>query len=106
MSPSYRSGCSSRACATSERRRSTTPSTYATASAPFRIRDHPLSLVWDERVRLDGWLAEYLGSERSDYTARIGRVFLIGWWPASSSRVARASTCLGVTPRTCADIEA
>jgi predicted P-loop ATPase len=41
------------------------------------IRHYLLTLVWDERFRLDTWLAEYLGTDRTDYTARIGRMFLI-----------------------------
>jgi predicted P-loop ATPase len=41
------------------------------------IRDYLLALQWDERFRLDTWLADYLGAEQNHYTARIGRMFMI-----------------------------
>jgi predicted P-loop ATPase len=42
------------------------------------VRDYLESLEWDGAPRLDSWLADYLGAERSDYTAHVGRLFLIG----------------------------
>jgi predicted P-loop ATPase len=41
------------------------------------VRDYLAGLRWDGRPRLRGWLATYLGAERSTYTDRIGRMFLI-----------------------------
>ena len=41
------------------------------------LRDDLDRLKWDGHFRLDNWLATYLGAEPSDYTARIGRMFLI-----------------------------
>jgi predicted P-loop ATPase len=41
------------------------------------VREHLDSLEWDERFRLDNWLADYLGAEQSEYTKRIGRMFVI-----------------------------
>jgi predicted P-loop ATPase len=49
----------------------------ASENAFHPIRNHLLDLVWDEHFRLDSWLAIYLGAERTEYTARIGRMFLI-----------------------------
>src|SRR5260370_23067317 len=40
-------------------------------------RDYLSGLVWDQTARLDGWLAEYLGVERNEYSSRIGTMFLI-----------------------------
>lgn len=33
---------------------------------------------WDGTDRLDYWLSDFLGTERNDYTMRVGRYFLIG----------------------------
>jgi len=41
------------------------------------VRDYLSGLVWDQTARLDGWLAEYLGVERNEYSSRIGTMFLI-----------------------------
>jgi predicted P-loop ATPase len=41
------------------------------------VRDYLSSLHWDGAPRLTGWLATYLGADRSPYTDRIGRMFLI-----------------------------
>ncbi|MDX0443298.1 virulence-associated E family protein [Sinorhizobium medicae] len=43
---------------------------------------HPLSnqlkaLGWDGTPRLDTWLSYYLGAEQSEYTAAIGRMFIV-----------------------------
>lgn len=41
------------------------------------VRDYLRALNWDGTPRINGWLATYLGAERSAYTDRIGRMFLI-----------------------------
>jgi predicted P-loop ATPase len=41
------------------------------------VRDYLDGLLWDRTPRLDGWLATYLGAERSPYVDGIGRMFLI-----------------------------
>jgi predicted P-loop ATPase len=40
------------------------------------VRDYLSSLQWDRQPRLDGWLSDYLGADRSDYTKAIGSMFL------------------------------
>ena len=40
-------------------------------------RDYLNALVWDRKPRLRTWLSYYLGAEPSDYTAQIGRMFLV-----------------------------
>jgi predicted P-loop ATPase len=42
------------------------------------IRDYLDGLKWDKTPRLDDWLSTYLGSAKDAYTAKIGRMFLIG----------------------------
>jgi predicted P-loop ATPase len=41
------------------------------------LRDHLDALQWDGRPRVDGWLHEYLGVARTEYTKAIGRMFLV-----------------------------
>jgi predicted P-loop ATPase len=41
------------------------------------VRDYLAGLQWDGKPRMSGWLVTYLGAERSAYTDRIGRMFLI-----------------------------
>ena len=41
------------------------------------VRDYLNGLTWDGRERLSGWLCNYLGAERSEYTAKIGTMFLV-----------------------------
>jgi predicted P-loop ATPase len=41
------------------------------------VRDYLASLRWDGKPRINGWLATYLGAERSPYTDGISRMFLI-----------------------------
>jgi predicted P-loop ATPase len=41
------------------------------------VRDYLGGLVWDGTERLTSWLSTYLGAEHSDYTKRIGTMFLI-----------------------------
>ncbi len=41
------------------------------------VRDYLSGLKWDRRQRADQWLSIFLGVEPSDYTAAIGRRFLI-----------------------------
>jgi predicted P-loop ATPase len=41
------------------------------------VRDYLVGLRWDGTPRMTGWLATYLGAERSPYTDSIGRMFLI-----------------------------
>jgi predicted P-loop ATPase len=42
------------------------------------VRDYLGGLRWDKTHRLDDWLSTYLGTPKDAYTARIGRMFLIG----------------------------
>jgi predicted P-loop ATPase len=42
------------------------------------VRDYLDGLKWDKTPRLDDWLSTYLGSAKDAYTAKIGRMFLIG----------------------------
>ena len=41
------------------------------------VRDYLAGLVWDGVPRVETWLSDYLGAERSKYTSAIGRMFLI-----------------------------
>jgi predicted P-loop ATPase len=41
------------------------------------IREYLEGLRWDTRWRLNHWLADYLGAQRSSYTTGIGRMFLV-----------------------------
>ena len=41
------------------------------------VRDYLTGLRWDGTPRINGWLATYLGAERSPYTDGIGRMFLV-----------------------------
>ena len=48
----------------------------------FLNRYHPVrqyldSLVWDGEPRIDSWLTDYAGVEKSEYTSAAGRLFLI-----------------------------
>ena len=42
------------------------------------VLDYLDGLVWDGRLRLDGWLAKYLGADESPYSQSVGRSALIG----------------------------
>lgn len=41
------------------------------------VEDYLLSLKWDGKARLDGWLTYYAGSEGTDYTRAVGPKFCI-----------------------------
>ena len=41
------------------------------------VRNYLVGLRWDGTVRVDKWLSYYLGAEPSEYSAAIGRMFLI-----------------------------
>ena len=41
------------------------------------IRDYLTNLRWDGVHRLGSWLAEYLGAQKNEYTAGIGKMFLL-----------------------------
>jgi len=41
------------------------------------VKDYLKSLVWDQVPRLGTWLPVYLGAELNQYTAHIGRMFLV-----------------------------
>jgi hypothetical protein len=48
------------------------------AERPYHpVRGYLDSLAWDGRERIGGWLTTYLGVEATEYTAAIGRMFLI-----------------------------
>lgn len=42
------------------------------------VRDYLDGLVWDGTLRLNDWLADFLGAKRNEYTTLAGRFFLIG----------------------------
>lgn len=50
----------------------------AQESAYHPIRDYLAGLQWDGVPRLEHWLHDFLGAEDSEYTAGVGRLFLIG----------------------------
>lgn len=50
----------------------------AAENAYHPIRDYLTGLKWDGVPRLDHWLHDYLGADESDYTAGVGRMFLVG----------------------------
>jgi predicted P-loop ATPase len=41
------------------------------------VRDYLAGLHWDGKSRLASWLADYLGAERTPYSAGIGTMFLV-----------------------------
>jgi predicted P-loop ATPase len=41
------------------------------------VRDYLNGLVWDGQPRLEGWMAHYLGAERTPYVMGIGTMFLV-----------------------------
>lgn len=41
------------------------------------VREYLEGLEWDRMLRLDGWLANYLGAPTGDYAENIGRMFLV-----------------------------
>jgi len=57
--------------------------TAARANAQHPLRAYLEGLRWDGRERLTGWLATYLGARADEYTAAVGRLWMI-------SAVARA----------------
>jgi predicted P-loop ATPase len=52
--------------------------TVATENSFHPVRDFLRAEPWDGIVRMDTWLSDYAGAEESDYTRRIGRMFLLG----------------------------
>lgn len=50
----------------------------ATESLWHPVRDYLEGLQWDGQKRIDEWLTDFLGVKRSEYTALVGRFFLIG----------------------------
>jgi predicted P-loop ATPase len=42
------------------------------------VRDYLDGVRWDKTPRLDDWLSTYLGAPKDAYTARVGRMFVIG----------------------------
>ena len=42
------------------------------------VREYLDGLKWDGTSRLDEWLSDFMGVERSEYSARVGRWFLMG----------------------------
>src|SRR5205807_1751078 len=48
------------------------------SQCPFHpVRDYLDGLRWDGKARVAKWLTYYLGVEHSNYTSRIGEMFLI-----------------------------
>ena len=41
------------------------------------VREYLDSLKWDDKPRVENWLATYLGAEDSDYTRAVGKLFLV-----------------------------
>jgi predicted P-loop ATPase len=52
-------------------------STHARGRAFHPVRDYLNALQWDGELKLDSWLTDYLGVEASEYSKRVGRMFLI-----------------------------
>jgi Virulence-associated protein E/Bifunctional DNA primase/polymerase, N-terminal len=52
-------------------------STHARGRAFHPVRDYLNTLQWDGQLRLDTWLTDYFGVEKSEYSARVGKMFLI-----------------------------
>lgn len=50
----------------------------AQENAYHPIRDYLESLKWDRVPRLEHWLHDFLGADESEYTAGVGKMFLIG----------------------------
>lgn len=50
----------------------------AQESAYHPIHDYLTGLKWDGVPRLEHWLHDFLGAEDSEYTAGVGRMFLVG----------------------------
>ena len=50
----------------------------ARARSYHPIREYLDGLEWDGVPRLDTWLHDFLGAEDSEYTAGVGRLFLVG----------------------------
>lgn len=42
------------------------------------VRDYLEELVWDKTPRLGDWLSDFIGVTKTEYTALVGRYFLIG----------------------------
>ncbi|MDZ7595859.1 MAG: virulence-associated E family protein [Thiobacillus sp.] len=42
------------------------------------VREYLEALAWDGQARLDGWLTDYMGVKKSEYTTLVARMFLIG----------------------------
>jgi predicted P-loop ATPase len=59
------------------------------------VRDYLDGLRWDKTPRVDDWLSTYLGAAKDAYTARVGRMFLIGM----AARIFKR----GYAPLRCAD---
>jgi predicted P-loop ATPase len=51
---------------------------YARENSYHPLRNYLTGLEWDGVERLPEWLHAYLGTDKNDYTARIGTMFLIG----------------------------
>lgn len=49
----------------------------ATENAYHPVKQYLDGLTWDGVNRLDHWLTDFMGAEASDYTATIGRLFMI-----------------------------
>ena len=49
----------------------------ATLRGQHPVREYLDRVTWDGVRRVDSWLADYMGAERSEYTASVGRMYLI-----------------------------
>ena len=41
------------------------------------VREYLDNIVWDSQPRVDDWLTQYVGVERTAYSSGIGRMFLV-----------------------------
>lgn len=58
------------------------------------VRDYLDSLTWDQRPRIDGWLASYLGAPDSEYTRAVGARFLISGVARVFEPGCKVDTCM------------
>jgi predicted P-loop ATPase len=49
----------------------------ATENGFHPVRDHLNAVRWDEQPRVETWLSDYLGAERTPYAVSIGTMFLV-----------------------------
>lgn len=66
----------------------------AEANSIDPLKDWLLGLEWDGQPRLSSWLVTYLGVEESEYTAEVGRRWMISAVARALSPGCKADSCL------------